>query len=72
MRWCIHNIFLIDQRTYAPHLSTRYETPPIPFSTVPFLRDPDYVNRQGLLEQVHAKCSIPASRTALVGLGGVG
>ncbi|KIN08972.1 hypothetical protein OIDMADRAFT_108651, partial [Oidiodendron maius Zn] len=48
------------------------ETPPNPSSTVPFLRDPDYVDRDGLLERVSTKCSIPASRTALVGLGGVG
>jgi hypothetical protein len=59
---------------YANAISTseRPETPPSPSSTVPFLRDPDYVDRQDLLEQVRAKCSIPASRTALVGLGGVG
>jgi hypothetical protein len=52
--------------------SERPETPPSPSSTVPFLRDPDYVDRQALLERVRAKCSISGSRTALVGLGGVG
>jgi len=50
----------------------RLGTPPSPSSTVPFLRDPDYVDRQALINQVHAKCSIPGSRTAFVGLGGVG
>ena len=53
-------------------LPERPRTPPSPSSTVPFLRDPDYVDRHSLLEQVRAKCSIPGSRTALVGLGGVG
>lgn len=52
--------------------SERPETPPIPSSTVRFPRDADYVDRQALLERVRTKCSIPASRTALVGLGGVG
>lgn len=47
-------------------------TPPTPSSTVPFSRDPDYVDRQALLERVNAKCSISGSRTVLVGLGGVG
>jgi hypothetical protein len=56
----------------AISLSERPETPPSPSSTVPFLRDSDYVDRQALLERVREKCSIPASRTALVGLGGVG
>ncbi|KAJ5127608.1 hypothetical protein N7448_008387 [Penicillium atrosanguineum] len=38
----------------------RPETPPSPLSTVPFSRDPDFKN------------SVPGSRIALVGLGGVG
>lgn len=50
----------------------RPETPPIPLSTVPFPRDPDFVERKTMLDQIHSKCSAPASRTALVGLGGVG
>lgn len=52
--------------------ATPPSTPPIPSSTVPFPRDPDYVDRQELLERVSAKCSISGSRTVLVGLGGVG
>jgi hypothetical protein len=43
-----------------------------PFSTVPFRRDPDFVDRGALLDQVRGKCSVPASCVALVGLGGVG
>ncbi|KAL6230704.1 hypothetical protein BDW75DRAFT_234191 [Aspergillus navahoensis] len=48
------------------------ETPPSPLSTVPFRRDPDFIDRPILLDQLDEKCSAPASRVALVGLGGVG
>jgi hypothetical protein len=48
-------------------LSTR----PIPSSTVPFRRDRDFVHR-GILSEIQTRCSQPASRVALVGLGGVG
>ena len=48
------------------------ETPPSPSSAVPFRRDDDFVDRRTLLDQVHERCSIPASRTVLVGLGGSG
>ena len=48
------------------------DSPPSPSSNIPFLRDPDYVNRRSLLDQIHEKLSMPASRAALVGLGGVG
>ncbi|KAK3376527.1 hypothetical protein B0T24DRAFT_648420 [Lasiosphaeria ovina] len=50
----------------------RAETPPAPFATIPFSRDPDFVNRGDILDQVDQRCSKPASRVALVGLGGVG
>ncbi|KAJ5560233.1 hypothetical protein N7513_002632 [Penicillium frequentans] len=50
----------------------RPETPPKPLSTVPFARDPDFINRITLLNQIHEKSSVPGSRIALVGLGGVG
>ena len=54
-------------------LSDEFEdSPPSPSSNIPFLRDPDYVDRQSLLDQIHEKLSMPASRAALVGLGGVG
>ncbi|EON69996.1 hypothetical protein W97_09262 [Coniosporium apollinis CBS 100218] len=43
-----------------------------PFSTVPFNQDPHFVDRGDTLEQIHEKCSYPAARVALVGLGGVG
>ncbi|OCL09134.1 hypothetical protein AOQ84DRAFT_388390 [Glonium stellatum] len=44
---------------------------PEPSSTVPFRRDPDFVDRK-VLGELHRKCPQPASRVALVGLGGVG
>ncbi|OQE34396.1 hypothetical protein PENCOP_c018G04079 [Penicillium coprophilum] len=50
----------------------RLETPPTPVSTVPFRRDPDFVSRDTLLDQIYEKISVPGSRIALVGVGGVG
>lgn len=50
----------------------RPETPPRPSSNVPFRRDPDFVDRKELTDQIHAKLSAPTARVALVGLGGVG
>ncbi|KAF2865795.1 hypothetical protein BDV95DRAFT_506340, partial [Massariosphaeria phaeospora] len=35
-------------------------------------RDPDFVDRGTLLDQIRERCAAPASRVALVGLGGVG
>ena len=46
-------------------------TLPIPSSTVPFRRDRDFVYRE-ILSEMQSRCSQPASRVALVGLGGVG
>lgn len=46
--------------------------PPKPSSTVPFRRDCDFVDRGDLLSRVDERCSQPAGRAALVGLGGVG
>jgi hypothetical protein len=39
---------------------------------VPFGRDADFVERGAILDQTHQKCAVLGSRTALVGLGGVG
>ncbi|KAF4609817.1 hypothetical protein G7Y89_g15806 [Cudoniella acicularis] len=72
------NLGLQVGQSFAPinaeiHLPPdRPETPPTPSSTIPFRRDPDFVDRRILLDQLHQKCSLPAARTALVGLGGVG
>ncbi|OOQ85866.1 TPR domain protein [Penicillium brasilianum] len=50
----------------------RPETPPAPLSNVPFRRDPDFVSRDTLLDEIHEKISVTGSRIALVGIGGVG
>ncbi|KAL8330826.1 hypothetical protein RB593_001671 [Gaeumannomyces tritici] len=50
----------------------RPETPPQPFATIPFSRDPDFVDRGDILDQLLQRCSEPAGRMALVGLGGIG
>jgi hypothetical protein len=42
-----------------------------PSSTVPFRRDPDFISRDVFLD-LFRKCAEAGSRTALVGLGGVG
>lgn len=46
-------------------------TRPTPYSTVPFRRDRDFVHRE-ILSELQRRCIQPASRIALVGLGGVG
>ena len=46
--------------------------PPSLLSTVPFPRDPDFVSRDNLLDQIRDKNLVLGSRIALVGLGGVG
>lgn len=48
------------------------ETLPGPLSTVPFRRNPGFVDRGKLLDQIYEKTSVPGSTVALAGLGGVG
>lgn len=48
------------------------ERPPRPLSTIPFVRDPDYVHRGPLFDEIQRKLSVPGARVALVGLRGVG
>lgn len=43
-----------------------------PSCVVPFRRDPDFIDRGTLLDEIREKCSVAASCIALVGLGGVG
>ncbi|PQE27702.1 hypothetical protein CJF32_00011229 [Rutstroemia sp. NJR-2017a WRK4] len=50
----------------------RSETPPNPSIVIPFGRDTDFVERGTILDQIYQKCTVSGSRTALVGLGGVG
>ncbi|RAH42156.1 uncharacterized protein BO95DRAFT_517398 [Aspergillus brunneoviolaceus CBS 621.78] len=46
----------------------RPETPPSPLSTVPFLRNPDYVDCGSLVDKLDAICAVPASRTAILAI----
>ncbi|KAL9062882.1 MAG: hypothetical protein Q9161_009717 [Pseudevernia consocians] len=57
---------------YGARESSAPQAPPKPSSTVPFRRDPDFVDRGDLLSRVDEQCLQPAGRAALVGLGGVG
>jgi nucleoside phosphorylase len=54
------------------HTSTQSGTTIQPVRVMPFLRDPDFVEREEILDQLKQKLSSPNSRVALVGLGGVG
>ncbi|KAF2786683.1 hypothetical protein K505DRAFT_289284, partial [Melanomma pulvis-pyrius CBS 109.77] len=63
----------VGHNSGAIHIAPeRPETPPQPSCFVPFRRDPDFVARATLLDQIRERCAAPASRVALVGLGGVG
>ncbi|KAJ5784575.1 uncharacterized protein N7503_009787 [Penicillium pulvis] len=49
------------------------ESTPLPLSTVPFPRDPDFVDIGGLVGQVHFRCSSQTERPVIfVGAGGTG
>ncbi|KAJ3495526.1 hypothetical protein NLG97_g3331 [Lecanicillium saksenae] len=50
--------------------SKRPET--LPSILIPFGRDRDFVERGDILDKIEHSCGLPGSRTALVGLGGVG
>jgi len=45
---------------------------PHPSAVLPFGRDSDFVERGEVLNEIDRKCAQPGSRTALVGLGGIG
>ncbi|KAJ5819454.1 hypothetical protein N7474_005045 [Penicillium riverlandense] len=67
----VNNGFQVGINNGPIHLPPeRLEPRPEPLSTVPFPRDPDFVSRDAI-GQIHEKASIPGSRIALVGLGGV-
>jgi hypothetical protein len=55
----------------APALERR-ETPTNPSVLIPFSRGADFVEQGIILDQIHQKSAVLRSRTALVGLGGVG
>ncbi|RDK38739.1 hypothetical protein M752DRAFT_321222 [Aspergillus phoenicis ATCC 13157] len=48
------------------------EIPPSPSLFIPFNRDPDFIDCKTILKQLDRRCAEPGSRTALVGLSGVG
>lgn len=62
------SLALANNRTVPERPEPRLE----PLLTVPFPQDPHFVSRDAILHQIHDKASIPGSRIALVGLGGVG
>jgi nucleoside phosphorylase len=53
------------------NLDIRHVRPKAPL-IIPFRRNEDFVEREALCDQINEQCSAPGSRTALVGLGGVG
>lgn len=59
-------------RNYADSASDCRKQTLQPFSTVPFSRDPKFVDRPSILAWIRDKCAGPASRAALVGIGGIG
>lgn len=58
--------------TVVNNFGAQHEIPPAPSSFVPFPRDPQFVDRGTLLDQIHERCFLQTKWTALVGLGGVG
>ncbi|KAF2725921.1 hypothetical protein K431DRAFT_214502 [Polychaeton citri CBS 116435] len=65
---------MYDRHRKADNSATleRPETPPKPSSSVPYLRDPDFIKRAELTDEIDTKLSAPSSWIALVGFGGVG
>ncbi|PCD20337.1 hypothetical protein AU210_016204 [Fusarium oxysporum f. sp. radicis-cucumerinum] len=71
-----HGVEVVEN--YAPiNVNIHYppeppEPTPPPFASIPYLHDPTFVERGDILDQIGRQCSEPASRVAIVGLGGVG
>ena len=53
-------------------LKEKSRAPQPPTANIPFRRDLDFVDHGDLLDRIEKQCDFPASRVALVGLGGVG
>jgi hypothetical protein len=68
----IHSSKSILVKPTASGFRTGLETTPRPFCAIPYRRDADFIGREMLLDQICGTLSAPASRIALVGLGGVG
>ncbi|KAJ5565503.1 hypothetical protein N7513_001745 [Penicillium frequentans] len=63
---------LLSINTFPYQLEGPPTRPPKPTSTVPFLRNVDFIGRNTLLDQIDKKISVPGSWVAFVGIGGVG
>ncbi|KAF5240546.1 hypothetical protein FANTH_9517 [Fusarium anthophilum] len=50
----------------------KHEPTPASFASIPLPRDRAFVDRGGIIDQISLQCSEPASRVAIVGLGGIG
>ncbi|KAJ9155620.1 TPR-like protein [Pleurostoma richardsiae] len=64
-------------QSYGPittvfHLPERPETPPQPSINIPFIRDPRFIERGDLLDQIAQRLREPPARVALAGFGGFG
>lgn len=68
---CVYNLVLKNP-LYSILTCTERPPPPKPSTTVPLRRDPYFVDRSAIMSQIESKCTIPAARIALVGIGGVG
>jgi tetratricopeptide (TPR) repeat protein len=62
----------IDEVSGRSGRSGRSQNQPNPSIVIPFGRDEDFVERPALLGRMSQSCGRPGSRTAIVGLGGVG
>jgi hypothetical protein len=71
-----HALLRLQEEVAKRRGRTDYNNPkersPNPSVVLPFVRDADFVERGALLDKIDQKCANPGSRTALVGLGGIG
>lgn len=67
-----HNRQYNAETIHVKNISARPETPPSPSSTLLPRPDPNFVDREKLLEHIRARSSVLGAWVALVGLGGVG
>lgn len=70
-RTCTASMVQAETTLAASHPVEWPKIPLNPTIIIPFSRDEDFVERS-VLDQIHQRCATPGSRTALVGLGGIG
>ena len=68
----IYSGFEVRDHARALDQTVKQPAEPAPLFEVPFSRDPDYIHRGVLVDELYTKLSVPAARVALVGLGGIG